>query len=57
MLVLSRRIRQVILIGEDIRIEIIDIHNDKVRVGIEAPSGVSVDRLEVRLRREQEGKE
>ena len=47
MLVLSRQRDQSIQIGDDIRITIIDIRGDKVRLGIEAPRDVSVHRDEV----------
>ena len=47
MLVLSRHKDEVIVIGQDIRIQIVDIKGDKVRLGIDAPKNIRVDRLEV----------
>ena len=47
MLVLSRTRDEVICIGDDIRITIVDVRGDKVKVGVEAPQEVSVHRLEV----------
>jgi carbon storage regulator len=47
MLVLSRHLDEVICIGDDITITIVDIRGDKVRVGIEAPQTVPVHRKEV----------
>lgn len=47
MLVLSRHRDEVICIGHDVRITIVDIRGDKVRIGIEAPEVVPVHRLEV----------
>lgn len=48
MLVLSRHKNEVIVIGDnEIRIIIVDIRGDKVRVGIEAPIEKPVHRLEV----------
>ena len=48
MLVLSRHKNEVIVIGDnEIRIVIVDIRGDKVRVGIEAPIEKPVHRLEV----------
>lgn len=47
MLCLSRKKNEVIMIGDDIRITIIEIRGDKVRLGFDAPSDVSVHRLEV----------
>lgn len=48
MLVLSRNRDETIVIGEDeIRITIVDVRGDKVRVGIEAPEKIPVHRQEV----------
>ena len=47
MLVLSRQLDESIMIGDDIRITVVDIRGDKVRLGIEAPRDVSVHRHEV----------
>lgn len=47
MLVLSRHRDESIVIGDDVRIVVVEIKGDKVRLGIEAPKDVSVHRLEV----------
>ena len=47
MLVLSRRNDEEIMIGDDIKIKVISIQADKVRLGIEAPQNVPVHRSEV----------
>lgn len=47
MLVLSRKEDEIIRIGEDISIVIVDIQGDKVRLGIEAPQDVPVHRQEI----------
>jgi carbon storage regulator len=47
MLVLTRKKDQSIVIGDDIKITIVDIRGDKVRLGIEAPKTVPVHRQEV----------
>lgn len=47
MLVLSRQRDETIVIGDDIQITIVDIRGDKVRLGINAPSHISVHRKEV----------
>lgn len=47
MLVLSRKLNEVLVVGENIRITITEIRGDKVKIGIEAPKEVNVDRLEV----------
>lgn len=47
MLVLSRQRDETIMIGDDIEITVVDIRGDKVRLGISAPTSVSVHRKEV----------
>jgi carbon storage regulator len=47
MLVLSRHRDESIVIGDDIVVTIVDIRGDKVRLGIQAPSHVSVHRQEI----------
>lgn len=47
MLVLSRKVGEVIRIGDEIEIQVIDIRRDKCRIGITAPKGMSVHRQEV----------
>ena len=47
MLVLSRHKNESIIINDDIHIVVVEIRGDKVRLGIEAPSSVSVHRREV----------
>jgi carbon storage regulator len=47
MLVISRNINQSILIGDDIKVSIVDIRGERIRLGIEAPNNVSIHRQEV----------
>lgn len=47
MLVLSRHVDEVIRIGDDIRVVLISIRGDKVRIGIDAPANVQVHRQEI----------
>ena len=47
MLVLSRGEDEVIVIGDNIRVTVIEIRGDKVRIGIDAPRDVPVHREEV----------
>jgi carbon storage regulator len=55
MLVLSRQVDETIVIGEDIEITVVQIRGRKVRLGIDAPRGVSVHRKEIweQIRREK----
>jgi carbon storage regulator len=47
MLVLSRRMNESIMVGDDVVITVIAIRGDKVRIGIEAPNETPVHREEV----------
>ncbi len=47
MLVLSRKVSERILIGDDVVVTIVRIGPNTVRVGIEAPRGVNVVRQEI----------
>jgi carbon storage regulator len=47
MLILSRKVDEKIIIGDDIKISIIEIRGDQVRIGIDAPKKVKVFRQEV----------
>ena len=47
MLVLSRKRNEKILIGDDIKITVVEICGDRVRLGIEEPEFVSVVRAEI----------
>jgi carbon storage regulator len=47
MLVLTRKTNEQIVIGENIVVTVVDIRNDRVRLGIEAPREVSIHRREV----------
>ena len=47
MLVLSRQRDESIFIGDKIKITVVDIRGDKVRLGIEAPTEIPVHRQEV----------
>lgn len=47
MLVLSRHQDEIIRIGDEVKIVIVRIKDDKVRVGIDAPRDVKVHREEV----------
>lgn len=50
MLVLSRRKDEVIMIGDDIEVMVVDVRGGKVSLGIKTPDGVRVDRKEVWLK-------
>lgn len=47
MLVLTRKVGEQILIGDDIVITVLDSRGDGIRIGIDAPRGVKIQREEV----------
>lgn len=47
MLVLSRQIGQSIQIGKDVKIVVLEVIGDKVKIGIDAPKAIPVHRQEV----------
>ncbi|MHB9292531.1 putative carbon storage regulator [Hollandina sp. SP2] len=47
MLILSRKVNEKIMIGENISISIIEIQGDHIRIGVDAPKTVKVFRQEV----------
>jgi carbon storage regulator len=55
MLILSRMAGETIIIGNDIRIQILSNKNGQVRIGIDAPRSISVKREEI-INKEQSEK-
>ena len=51
MLVLTRKVGEVIVIDENIYVTVLSINGEKVRLGITAPPRVVVDRQEIHERR------
>jgi carbon storage regulator len=47
MLILTRKLNEAIMIGEDIKITVVEIQGDKVKLGIEAPRELSILREEI----------
>ncbi len=47
MLVLTRKVHQSIMIGDEIEIVVLEVRGEQVRLGIRAPKSVAVHRQEV----------
>ncbi|GAA2726571.1 carbon storage regulator CsrA [Cellulomonas aerilata] len=47
MLVLSRRVGERLMIGDDVVVTILEVRSDGVRLGIDAPRSVVINRAEV----------
>ena len=51
MLVLTRRVGEVIVIDHNIRLTVVSVRGERVRLGVTAPEYVQVDREEIHERR------
>ena len=51
MLILTRKPGEVIRIGNDITVTVLSVQGQQVRLGIDAPKDVSVDREEIAIRK------
>lgn len=47
MLVLTRKVHQSIVIGDDVEVVVLEVRGEQVRLGIRAPKNVSVHRKEI----------
>lgn len=59
MLILTRRVGETVMIGNDVTVTVLGVKGNQVRVGINAPKNVAVHREEIyeRIKREQQGQQ
>ncbi|HYW92023.1 MAG TPA: carbon storage regulator CsrA [Gammaproteobacteria bacterium] len=59
MLILTRRVGETVMVGDDVTITVLGVKGNQVRIGVNAPKNVSVHREEIyqRIKREQESGE
>lgn len=54
MLILTRRVGETLMVGDDVTVTVLGVKGNQVRIGVNAPNDVSVHREEIYLRIQQE---
>lgn len=57
MLILTRRVGETVMIGDDVTVTVLGVKGNQVRIGVNAPKDIAVHREEIyeRIKREQSG--
>jgi carbon storage regulator len=57
MLILTRRVGETVIIGNEVTVTVLGVKGNQVRIGVNAPKDVPVHREEIyeRIKREEEG--
>lgn len=57
MLILTRRVGETLMIGDDVTVTVLGVKGNQVRIGVNAPRDISVHREEIyeRIKAEQHG--
>ncbi|MEO9656231.1 carbon storage regulator CsrA [Marinomonas dokdonensis] len=54
MLILTRRVGETLMVGDEVSVTVLGVKGNQVRIGINAPKDVSVHREEIYLRIQKE---
>lgn len=56
MLILTRRVGETVMIGDDVMVTVLGVKGNQVRLGVSAPKSIAVHREEIyeRIRRDQD---
>lgn len=54
MLILTRRVGETLMVGDDVTVTVLGVKGNQVRIGVNAPKDLSVHREEIYLRIQQE---
>ena len=57
MLILTRRLGESITIGDNVKLTVLSIKGSQVRIGVEAPKEVCIQRSELSMEKEQKSKD
>ncbi|MEH6625131.1 MAG: carbon storage regulator CsrA [Motiliproteus sp.] len=59
MLILTRRVGETLMVGDDVTVTVLGVKGNQVRIGVNAPKEVSVHREEIyqRIQKEKENNE
>ena len=57
MLILTRRVGETLMVGDDVTVTVLGVKGNQVRIGVNAPKEVAVHREEIyqRIQKEREG--
>ena len=57
MLILTRRVGETLMIGDEVTVTVLGVKGNQVRIGVNAPKDIAVHREEIyeRIKREQNG--